>query len=79
LGEDFQKEEVRMMINVALLCTSFSPSLRPSMSLVVSMLEGRTKVEEMVAEPTEVLDDKKYKVMMQQYYKTSQVVAPEVF
>jgi hypothetical protein len=79
LGEDFQKEEVRMMINVALLCTSFSPSLRPSMSLVVSMLEGRTKVEEMVAESTEVLDDKKYKVMMQQYYKTSQVVAPEVF
>jgi hypothetical protein len=71
LGEDFQKEEVRMMINVALLCTSFSPSLRPSMSLVVSMLEGRTKVEEMVAESTEVLDDKKYKVMMQQYYKTS--------
>ncbi|CAJ2656944.1 unnamed protein product [Trifolium pratense] len=68
LGEDFKKEEVRMMINVALLCTNFSPSLRPSMSSVVSMLEGRTNVQEVVAESTEVLDDKKYKVM-QQYYK----------
>ena len=68
LGEDFKKEEVMMMINVALLCTSFSPSLRPSMSSVVSMLEGKTNVQEVVAESTEVLDDKKYKVM-QQYYK----------
>ncbi|KAK2352003.1 putative leucine-rich repeat receptor serine/threonine-protein kinase [Trifolium repens] len=68
LGQDFKKEEIRMMINVALLCTSFSPSLRPSMSLVVSMLEGRTNVQEVVAESTEVLDDKKNKVM-QQYYK----------
>lgn len=56
------------MINVALLCTSYSPSLRPSMSSVVSMLEGRTDVEEVVAESSEVLDDKRYKVM-QQYYK----------
>ncbi|XP_058751817.1 probable leucine-rich repeat receptor-like serine/threonine-protein kinase At3g14840 [Vicia villosa] len=68
LGEDFKKEEVTTMINVALLCTSFSPSLRPSMSSVVSMLEGRTNVQEVVAESIEVLDDKKYKVM-QQYYK----------
>ncbi|XP_058747459.1 probable leucine-rich repeat receptor-like serine/threonine-protein kinase At3g14840 [Vicia villosa] len=68
LGEDFKKDEVTTMINVALLCTSFSPSLRPSMSSVVSMLEGRTNVQEVVAESTEVLDDKKYKVM-QQYYK----------
>ncbi|XP_058747479.1 probable leucine-rich repeat receptor-like serine/threonine-protein kinase At3g14840 isoform X2 [Vicia villosa] len=68
LGGDFKKEEVTTMINVALVCTSFSPSLRPSMSLVVSMLEGRTDVQEVVAESTEVLDDKKYKVM-QQYYK----------
>ncbi|XP_039684827.1 probable leucine-rich repeat receptor-like serine/threonine-protein kinase At3g14840 isoform X2 [Medicago truncatula] len=68
LGEDFKKEEVMMMINVALLCTSFSPSLRPSMSSVVSMFEGKTNVQEVVAESSEVLDDKKYKVM-QQYYK----------
>jgi hypothetical protein len=68
LGEEFKKEEAMIMINVALLCTSFSPSLRPSMSSVVSMLEGRTNVQEVVAESTEVLDDKKNKVM-QQYYK----------
>nr|XP_012567454.1 probable leucine-rich repeat receptor-like serine/threonine-protein kinase At3g14840 [Cicer arietinum] len=68
LGEDFKKEEATMLINVALLCASFSPSLRPSMSSVVSMLEGRTHVQEVVSESTEVLDDKKYKVM-QQYYQ----------
>jgi len=43
LGKDFKKEEVILMINVALLCTNSCPSLRPSMSSVVSMLEGREK------------------------------------
>jgi len=43
LGKDVKKEEVSLMINVALLCTNSSPSLRPSMSSVVSMLEGREK------------------------------------
>ncbi|AET02893.1 receptor-like kinase [Medicago truncatula] len=43
LGKDFKKEEVILMIDVALLCTNSSPSLRPSMSSVVSMLEGREK------------------------------------
>ena len=33
------------MLNLALLCTSPSPTLRPTMSSVVSMLEGRTLVQ----------------------------------
>ncbi|KAI8558034.1 hypothetical protein RHMOL_Rhmol04G0056900 [Rhododendron molle] len=42
LGSDFNKIEVTVMINVALLCTNVSPIVRPAMSSVVSMLEGRT-------------------------------------
>lgn len=68
LGEDFNKEEVMVMINVALLCSNVSPSLRPSMSSVVSMLEGRTIVQEVMSERTEVLEDKKFE-MMRQYYQ----------
>ncbi|RDX97093.1 putative leucine-rich repeat receptor-like serine/threonine-protein kinase, partial [Mucuna pruriens] len=68
LGEDFNKKEVIIMINVALLCTKVSPSLRPTMSSVVSMLEGRTHIQEVVSDTREVLDDKKFE-MMRQYYQ----------
>jgi hypothetical protein len=40
LGSEFNKEEAIRMIKVALLCTNPSPALRPTMSAVVSMLEG---------------------------------------
>ena len=33
------------MLNLALLCANPSPTLRPSMSSVVSMLEGKTAVQ----------------------------------
>ncbi|KAH1127433.1 hypothetical protein GYH30_016144 [Glycine max] len=39
LGLDFYKNEVTARINVSLLCTNVTASLRPTMSLVVSMLE----------------------------------------
>lgn len=55
------------MINVALLCASFSPTLRPSMSTVVSMLEGRTIVQEVVPDTSGVSDDKKFEAMRQYY------------
>ncbi|KAL6506870.1 hypothetical protein OROHE_022307 [Orobanche hederae] len=45
LGSDYSKEEALMMLNVSLLCANLSPTLRPSMSSVVSMLEGKTKVQ----------------------------------
>ncbi|XP_027340613.1 probable leucine-rich repeat receptor-like serine/threonine-protein kinase At3g14840 [Abrus precatorius] len=67
LGSDFNKEEVMVMINVALLCTNVSPTLRPTMSSVVSMLEGRTVVQEMVLETNEFLDEKKLEAMRQYY------------
>ncbi|KAI3899476.1 hypothetical protein MKW92_024982, partial [Papaver armeniacum] len=50
LNSDYSKEEVLRMLNIALLCTNPSPSLRPLMSTVVSMLEGRTPVQESLLE-----------------------------
>ncbi|KAF6173357.1 hypothetical protein GIB67_027052 [Kingdonia uniflora] len=41
----FSKNEALRMLNLAILCTNSSPSLRPSMSAVVSMLEGKIPVE----------------------------------
>ncbi|CAE6260743.1 unnamed protein product [Arabidopsis arenosa] len=45
LGEDYIKEEVEMMIQVALLCTQAAPEERPAMSEVVRMLEGEGLAE----------------------------------
>ncbi|XP_062096121.1 probable LRR receptor-like serine/threonine-protein kinase At1g07650 isoform X3 [Humulus lupulus] len=56
LGSKFKKEEAKRMIKVALLCTNPSPSLRPTMSTVVTMLEGRTTIPELVMDSS-ILDD----------------------
>jgi serine/threonine protein kinase len=45
LGTSFSKKEAMRMLNIALLCTNPSPTLRPPMSSVVSMLEGKIKVQ----------------------------------
>ncbi|GLU15103.1 hypothetical protein SLE2022_316280 [Rubroshorea leprosula] len=44
LGSDYNKTEVMEMINVALSCTNPAPAARPTMSSVVSMLEGKVAV-----------------------------------
>ncbi|KAM0998030.1 hypothetical protein ACFX13_007949 [Malus domestica] len=41
LGSDFNKEEMIVAINVALLCCNVTSTARPTMSSVVSMLEGK--------------------------------------
>ncbi|KAK2422676.1 putative leucine-rich repeat receptor serine/threonine-protein kinase [Trifolium repens] len=68
LGSDLNKKEALVMINVALLCTNVTSNLRPSMSSVVSMLEGTTMVPEFV-DSSEVMDEKKMEVMRQYYYQ----------
>ncbi|XP_049397166.1 probable LRR receptor-like serine/threonine-protein kinase At1g53440 [Solanum stenotomum] len=45
LGSNYSKKEAMQMINLSLLCTNLSPTLRPSMSSVVSMLEGKLPVQ----------------------------------
>ena len=46
LGSEFSKEEATIITKVALLCINPSLALRPTMTAVVSMLEGRTVVPE---------------------------------
>ncbi|KAK4484662.1 hypothetical protein RD792_007251 [Penstemon davidsonii] len=45
LGSNYSKEEAMLMLNLSLLCANISPTLRPSMSSVVSMLNGETPVQ----------------------------------
>ncbi|KAK2368189.1 putative leucine-rich repeat receptor serine/threonine-protein kinase [Trifolium repens] len=65
LGEEFKKEEAMIMINVALLCTHVSPTHRPTMSSVVSMLEGKSVVQEVVSDTSQVFEGKKLKMIQQ--------------
>lgn len=45
LNNEYDGQEVEMMIQVALLCTQASPEDRPTMSEVVRMLEGEGLAE----------------------------------
>ncbi|PNX62124.1 putative cysteine-rich RLK (receptor-like kinase) protein [Trifolium pratense] len=65
-----------VMINVALLCTNVTSALRPAMSSVVSMLEGKIAIKELILESSEVLDEKKMEAM-RQYYKDHSISMEE--
>ncbi|KAI4333493.1 hypothetical protein L6164_018295 [Bauhinia variegata] len=67
LGSDFNKEEAMVMIKVGILCTNVTAARRPTMSSVVSMLEGRILVPELVSESSEVFDEMKLEAMRQYY------------
>ena len=45
LSSNYSKEEALQMLNLSLICTNQSPTLRPPMSMVVSMLDGKTPVQ----------------------------------
>ncbi|KAI4333479.1 hypothetical protein L6164_018285 [Bauhinia variegata] len=59
LGSDFNQEEAMVMIKVALLCTNVTSTLRPTMSSVVSMLEGKIVVPEIVSDTGETMEEMK--------------------
>ncbi|KAG6737116.1 hypothetical protein POTOM_059889 [Populus tomentosa] len=61
LGSGFDKKEAVIMIKVALLCTNQSPALRPKMSAVVKMLEGKGDVQELVMDPSTFGDPSRFK------------------
>ncbi|XP_062114499.1 probable LRR receptor-like serine/threonine-protein kinase At1g56140 [Humulus lupulus] len=48
---EFNEDEVRRLIRVALLCTQTSPTLRPSMSRVVAILSGDIEVSTQISMP----------------------------
>ncbi|XP_060209243.1 probable LRR receptor-like serine/threonine-protein kinase At1g53430 isoform X2 [Lycium barbarum] len=61
LGTSYSKKEAMRMINLALLCTNPSPTLRPSMSSVVSMLEGKLPVQAPLVKRSTSDDEMRFK------------------
>ncbi|KAL6997107.1 hypothetical protein U1Q18_007229 [Sarracenia purpurea var. burkii] len=53
---EFNEDEVKRVIGVALLCTQMSPQLRPSMSRVVAMLSGDIEVSAATSRPGYLTD-----------------------
>ncbi|KAK7401753.1 hypothetical protein VNO78_13478 [Psophocarpus tetragonolobus] len=72
LGSDFNKYEVMMMIKVALLCTNVTSNLRPTMSSVLSMLEGKIVIPEFISDPHEIMDEIKLEKMRQHYFQVEE-------
>ncbi|XP_018730545.2 probable leucine-rich repeat receptor-like serine/threonine-protein kinase At3g14840 [Eucalyptus grandis] len=54
----FDKEEALVLIKVALMCTNATPALRPPMSSVVSMLEGKVTVPVLDSEGAIMTEEK---------------------
>ncbi|XP_019461303.1 PREDICTED: probable LRR receptor-like serine/threonine-protein kinase RFK1 isoform X1 [Lupinus angustifolius] len=63
LGSEFNPTEAENMMKVALLCTNTSPSLRPTMSGVVNMLEGRITIPDVIQESGSFSEDLRFKAM----------------
>ncbi|PIN25481.1 Non-specific serine/threonine protein kinase [Handroanthus impetiginosus] len=63
LGSNYSEEEALRMLNLALLCANPSPSLRPSMSSVVSMLEGKIPVQAPIVKRGTMNDDMRFKAL----------------
>ncbi|XP_020203672.1 probable LRR receptor-like serine/threonine-protein kinase At1g53430 [Cajanus cajan] len=61
LGSKYSKEEVMRMLHLALLCTNPSPTLRPPMSSVVSMLEGKTPIQAPIIKRSDSAQDVRFK------------------
>ncbi|XP_042060119.1 probable LRR receptor-like serine/threonine-protein kinase At1g07650 [Salvia splendens] len=69
LGSAYSSEEAMVVLNVALLCTNAAPTLRPTMSQVVSMLEGRTAVQDLLSDPGFSTADSKYKAIRNHFWQ----------
>lgn len=50
LGINYTIEEAFLILNVAMLCTTAAPTLRPKMSKVDSLLEGRTTLQPLLSD-----------------------------
>ncbi|XP_050247713.1 probable LRR receptor-like serine/threonine-protein kinase At1g53430 isoform X2 [Quercus robur] len=61
LGSSYSSEEAMRMLSLALLCTNPSPTLRPLMSSVVSMIEGKCAVQAPIIKRSETNLDPRFK------------------
>nr|XP_043620099.1 probable leucine-rich repeat receptor-like serine/threonine-protein kinase At3g14840 [Erigeron canadensis] len=66
LDLEYDVQEMMVVINLALVCTTISPTDRPSMSSVVSMLEGRIVPQAFVLKHSASLTDMEREKMMKQ-------------
>ncbi|XP_031247995.1 probable LRR receptor-like serine/threonine-protein kinase At1g07650 isoform X2 [Pistacia vera] len=69
LGSEYSSEEAMAMLNVALLCTNASPTLRPMISQVVSMLEGRTEVQDLLSDAGFLATNSKFKAIRNHFWQ----------
>ncbi|XP_039003666.1 probable LRR receptor-like serine/threonine-protein kinase At1g07650 isoform X2 [Hibiscus syriacus] len=69
LGSEYSSEEAMVMLNVALLCTNASPTLRPTMSQVVSLLEGRTSVQDLLSDLGFSSINSKFKALVNHFWQ----------
>ena len=67
LGTDINDREIIVTIEIDLLCTSVSPAARPSMSTVVSMMEGRVKDQKLT--PDSSVSGAKVKEISDEHYR----------
>lgn len=73
LGPEYSPEEAKMMLTVALMCTNSAPTLRPTMSQVVSMLEGQTAVQDVVSDPRFSSGDSGFKAIRNHFLESQSV------
>ncbi|XP_022941239.1 probable leucine-rich repeat receptor-like serine/threonine-protein kinase At3g14840 isoform X8 [Cucurbita moschata] len=52
LGSEYNQREAMTIIDIAFRCTNNTAAVRPTMSSVVSMLEGKVAVKEVVSDPS---------------------------
>ncbi|XP_038689887.1 probable LRR receptor-like serine/threonine-protein kinase RFK1 isoform X2 [Tripterygium wilfordii] len=60
LRSEVNKEEAHIMVKVALLCTNASSTIRPTMSEVVSMLEGEMSVPDVIPDSSNYMEDLRF-------------------
>lgn len=70
LGSDYSSQEAVVLLNVALLCTNASPTLRPTMSQVVSMLQGQTLVQDILSDPGMSTSGSGFRSMRSHFWQT---------
>lgn len=69
LGSEYSTDEAMVMLNVALLCTNASPTLRPTMSQAVSMVEGQTDIQDLLSDPGLSASSLKYKSIRSHFWQ----------
>ncbi|GKD20167.1 probable leucine-rich repeat receptor-like serine/threonine-protein kinase, partial [Tanacetum coccineum] len=72
LDSEYDMQEMMVVINLALLCTTISPTHRPTMSSVVSMLEGRIVPQLFVSEQSTSTTKMDREKMMKQLETTTE-------